>query len=81
MCNIPNVNTSITKIDCSVNRGKITFYLSDKRIIIIPLSFFPEIKALKPAQRLKWQVIDGQNFTFHDVQEIWGLKDILKLQY
>lgn len=81
MCNIPGITTTIKKIDCEINRGKITFYLSDKRIIIIPLSFFPEIKALKPSQRRKWQVGAGQNFTFEDVPEIWGLEDILKLQY
>lgn len=80
MCNIPGVSTTIKKIDCEVNRGKITFYLSDNRIIIIPMSFFPEIKALKPAQRRKWQV-GGQNFTFDGISEIWGLQDILKLQY
>lgn len=81
MCKIPNITTEITKIDCFENRGKITFYLNDKRVIIIPMEFFPEIKALTPKQRRHFQIIDGQDFSFEALAEIWGLKDILKLQY
>lgn len=81
MCNIPDVSTRIKKIDCFANRGKITFYLSDKRVIIIPTAFFPEVKKLPASNKREWQVIDGQNFTFEGISEIWGLQDILKLQY
>jgi len=36
---------------------------------------------LPASKKREWQVIDGQNFTFEGISEIWGLQDILKLQY
>ncbi|MFH1319380.1 MAG: DUF2442 domain-containing protein [Bacteroidota bacterium] len=58
-------------------KGKITIYLNDGRVIIVPLSFFPPIKKLSPTQRKKWQILDGVGFTFEDTDELFHLSQVL----
>lgn len=44
MCKMNNVTVGIKKLDFSSFRGKMAAFLTDGRQIIVPLSFFPEIK-------------------------------------
>ena len=59
------------------HKGKLSIYLQDGRIIIVPLSFFPAIRKLSLAQRKKWQILDGVGFTFQDTDELFHLSKVL----
>ena len=54
MCKYKDTNIGIKKIDFGVKRGYMAFYLTDSRIVIVPVSMFPEVKRLtkSPAGRL-----------------------------
>jgi len=58
------------------HKGKISVCLSDGRIIIVPLSYFPTIKKLSSIQRKKWQILDGVGFTFEDTDELFHLSRV-----
>ena len=64
MCKMNNVTVGIKKLDFSSFRGKMAAFLTDGRQIIVPLSFFPEIKNLSLKQRSEWMILDDQYFTF-----------------
>lgn len=76
MDGIIGITPQIKKIDFSL-KGKINFYLKDGRIIIVPLSYFPEIKKLNLNQRKKWQILDNNAFTFDDASEVWHIEQVL----
>jgi len=58
-------------------RGKMHLHLKDGRIVIVPLSFFPSIKKLTTNQRLHWQIINSEGFTFVDSNEVYHLEQVL----
>jgi len=53
------------------------FYLTDSRIIIVPVSMFPEVKRLSRAQREDYLIMDEQYFSFDAISKIYSVKDIL----
>ena len=57
MCKMNNVTVGIKKLDFSSFRGKMAAFLTDGRQIIVPLSFFPEIKNLSLKQRSEWMIL------------------------
>ena len=70
-----DVNPTIQKISFQT-RGKIEVYLKDGRNIIVPISKFPSIKKLTPAQRQKWYIF-GNGFSFDDSDEVYHIEQIL----
>lgn len=68
----------IKKIDFGEKRGKMAFYLTDGREIIVPISLFPEIKKLRKSQREDYMIMDGQFFSFEAISKIYSVKDILR---
>lgn len=46
MCKMKDVNVGIKKLDFTGHRGKMAVSLTDGREVIVPLSFFPDIKHL-----------------------------------
>lgn len=79
MCKIENVNVGIKKLDFTNYRGKMAAFLTDGREIIIPLSFFPEIKNLPLKKRLEWMILDNQFFTFSHLSKVFSVADLLKM--
>ncbi|NTW33230.1 MAG: DUF2442 domain-containing protein [Bacteroidetes bacterium] len=69
-----NKKVRIDKIDFYY--GKLIVYLSDKRIIIVPISYFPSIKKLDTKERKKWFIL-GNGFTFENSNEVYHLEPIL----
>ena len=69
-----NVNVGIKSLDFSSKKGKIIAQLSDGRVVIVPVSFFPDIKNLSVKEREQWMVLDDQYFTFEHLPS--GLKPI-----
>lgn len=80
MCKDANINMTIKKLDFSSIRGKFKAYLSDGRELVIPLSFFPDIKKLpKKKKREDWMVLDGQYFTFSNLSKVYSISDLFAM--
>jgi len=58
-------------------KGKISIYLEDGRILIVPLSLFPSIKKLNDSQRKKYHISDGQIILFKDCDEVFHIEQFL----
>jgi len=54
-------------------------FLTDGREIIVPLSFFPDIKQLSVKEREKWIILDDQFFSFERLSKVYSIKDLMKL--
>lgn len=59
-------------------RGKITVKLSDGRIVIVPIKYFPELKKLSIKKRKKYTIVDDttvlfafSDFVYH-LDDFWG---------
>ncbi len=79
MCKIDGVKVGIKKLDFANFRGKIAAYLTDGREIIVPLSFFPDIRKLNMKQRGDWMILDDQFFTFNNLSKIYSVSDLMRL--
>jgi hypothetical protein len=79
MCKIKDVNIGIKSLDFTNYRGKMAASLTDGREIIVPLSFFPEIKALPIKKRKEWMILDDQFFTFCGLSKVYSISDLMKL--
>ena len=78
MCKMNNDSVGIKKLDFSSFRGKMAAFLTDGRQIIVPLSFFPEIKNLSLKQRSEWMILDNQYFTFAHLSKVYSVCELLK---
>ncbi len=79
MCKIENITIGIKNLDFTSYRGKMSASLTDGRQIIIPLSFFPDIKNLSVKRRSEWMILDDQFFTFTHLSKVYSLNDLLRL--
>ena len=79
MCKMTDVNIGIKKLDFTGQRGKMAVYLTDGREIIVPLSFFPDIKQLSVKEREKWMILDDQFFSFDRLSKVYSIRDVMKL--
>ena len=77
MCKYKDTTLEIKKIDFSVKRGFMAFYLTDGRIVVVPVSMFPDIKRLTKAQREDYMIMDDQYFSFDAISRIYSVKDVL----
>ena len=51
MCKYKDTNLGIKKLDFGQKRGMMAVYLTDGRIVLVPVSMFPDIKSLSRKQR------------------------------
>jgi len=77
MCKYKDTALGIKKLDFS-RRGMMTVFLTDGRIVMVPVSLFPEIKHLSLAQRKDYMILDDQYFSFEALSKIYSIKDVLK---
>lgn len=77
MCKIKDVNLGIKKLDFSTHRGKLAALLTDGREVIVPLSFFPDIKNLPLSKRKDWMILDDQFFTFTHLSKVYSITDLM----
>lgn len=78
MCNYKDTTLGIRKIDFGIKRGHMAFYLTDGRIVVVPVSLFPDIKKLSKSQREDYMIVDDQYFSFDALSKIYSVKDILR---
>ena len=79
MCKNSNISIGIKKLDFTTYRGKMLVYLTDGRQVIVPLSFFPDIKKLTLEERASWIILDDQFFTFANLSKVYSIEDVMKL--
>lgn len=76
MCKLPNTNLGIESMDFNM-RGKFSAKLSDGRVIIVPISLFPDIKEMSIKERNEWMILDDQYFTFTHMSKVFSVLDLL----
>lgn len=77
MCKYKDTDLGIKKLDFG-KRGIMIVYLTDGRVVFVPLSLFPDIKHLTRAQREDYMIMDDQYFSFEAMSKIYSVKDVLK---
>ena len=65
-----DVNLGIKDLNFTAHRGKMLARLTDGREVLIPVSFFPDIKHMPVKERKKWMVLDDQYFTFENMTRV-----------
>ena len=78
MCKYKDTNLGIKKLDFGMKRGAMAVYLTDGRVVIVPVSMFPDIKRLSRSQREDYMILDDQYFSFDGLSKIYSVKDVLK---
>ena len=78
MCKYKDTNLGIKKLDFSLKRGTMAVFLTDGRIVIVPISMFPDIKRLTKAQREDYMIMADQYFSFENLSKIFSVKDVLR---
>lgn len=73
-----DVSVGIKDLDFRSHRGKMVVRLTDGRIVIIPVSFFPDIQHMSVKEREKWMVLDDQYFTFENMTRVYSVLDLLR---
>ena len=79
MCKMKDVSVGIKDMDFKTYRGKMVVRLTDERTVIVPVSFFPDIKRLSRKQREDWMIMDDQYFSFEALSRIYSVKDLLRI--
>lgn len=79
MCKNIDIRIGIKKLDFVSHRGKMMVYLTDGRQVLVPLSFFPDIKLLSVKDRSDWVILDDQFFTFARLSKIYSIEEIMRL--
>ena len=78
MCKMKDVSVGIKDMDFKSLRGKMIVRLTDGRTVIVPVSFFPDIKQMSVKEREKWMVLNDQYFTFENMTRVYSVLDLLK---
>ena len=76
MCKIPNINVGLKSLDFNM-RGKFAATLTDGRMIVVPVSLFPDIKNMSQKRRNEWMILDHQYFTFEHMTRVYSILDLL----
>lgn len=77
MCKYKDTDVGIKKLNFTDRRGMITAYLTDGRIVIVPVGYFHDIQKMPLRERTKWFILDDQYFTFENMSRVYSVKDIL----
>jgi len=78
LCKYKDTNLGIRKLDFNIKRGCMAVYLTDGRIVVVPVSMFPDIKKLSKSQREDYMIMDEQYFSFDALSKIYSVKDVLR---
>ena len=79
MCKMKDVTLGIKDLNFKAHRDKMLVRLTDGREVLIPVSFFPDIKQMSVKEREKWMVLDDQYFTFENMTRVYSILDLLKV--
>lgn len=77
MCKYKDTNIGIKKLNFTEKRGMMVVYLTDGRVVMVPVSYFRDIQNMSVKERSKWFVLDDQYFTFENMSRVYSVKDVL----
>ncbi|QZY51471.1 DUF2442 domain-containing protein [Leucobacter tenebrionis] len=67
-------------VDVDVDEKELRVTLRDGRAIIVPISWFPRLKAADPDARAKWRLIgDGEGIHWVDLDEDLSVAALLRV--
>ena len=75
---VGHIKPKIKKVSFE-NRGFLSLYLKDGRIVLVPLKLLPSIKKLKTKERAKYQIADDTTLVFFGSEEVYHIQDFLGL--
>lgn len=78
MCKNPNIKVGIKSLDFLHFRGKLAAKLTDGRMIVVPVKFFPDIRKLSLSERNDWMILDDQFFTFNKLTKVYSIEDLMR---
>ena len=78
MCKYKDTNLGIKKLDFGMKRGMMAVFLTDGRVVMVPVSMCPDIKKLSLSQREDYMIMDDQYFSFDAMSKIYSIKDVLR---
>lgn len=73
MCKYKDTNLGIKKLDFGMKRGMMAVFLTDGRVVMVPVSMFPDIKKLSLSQREDYMIMDDQYFSFDAMSKIYSI--------
>lgn len=73
---IRNLKPIINKLKFE-DKGKMSLYLKDGRIILCPLKYFPSIKKLPLKDREQYTIVNNQIIMFHKSSFVYHIQDFL----
>ena len=79
MCKMENIKVGIRDLNFTSRRGMMIARLTDGREIVVPISFFPDIKNLPVKERNRWMILDEQYFTFEHLTRVYSVLDLVNL--
>lgn len=79
MCKNLEISVGIKNLNFTDKRGKLIALLTDGREVVVPLTFFPDIKRLSLKERNEWMILDDQFFTFEHLSTIYSISDLMRL--
>lgn len=79
MCKMENIKVGIKDLNFTARRGMMIARLTDGREIVVPVSFFPDIKNLPVKERNHWMILDEQYFTFEHLTRVYSVLDLVNL--
>ena len=77
MCKYKDTNIGIKKLNFTEKRGMMVVYLTDGRVVMVPVSYFRDIQQMSVKERSKWYILDDQYFTFENMSRVYSVKDVL----
>ena len=77
MCKYKDTNIGIKKLNFTEKRGMMVVYLTDGRVVMVPVNYFRDIQHMPVKERSKWYILDDQYFTFENMSRVYSVKDVL----
>lgn len=77
MCRYKDTNIGIKKLNFTEKRGMMVVYLTDGRVVMVPVNYFRDIQQMPVKERSKWYILDDQYFTFENMTRVYSVKDVL----
>ncbi len=77
MCKYKDTNIGIKKLNFTEKRGLMVVYLTDGRVVMVPVNYFRDIQHMPVKERSKWYILDDQYFTFENMSRVYSVKDVL----
>ncbi len=56
MCKYKDTDLGIKKLYFGMKRGAMAVHLTDERVVIVPISMFPDVKRLNRKQCEEWMI-------------------------